>query len=231
MIKGFKGILFDFNGTLFFDSEFHIEAFQRIFPELGAPAPTREEVIERILGRSNAMIYRENIKADASDAETVRFAHDKEAIYYDLCLANKDRFKLAEGAEELLDYLKAEGIPFTIATGSDRESVDFFFEHLDLARWFDIEKIVYTDGSFRGKPSPDCYLLAAEKIGLRAEDCLIFEDGRAGILAADAAEAACVVAIYEEGLPSPLCEETKVDLVIHSFKAWREILSHYEKVR
>ena len=230
-MKKFKGILFDFNGTLFFDSDFHIEAFQRIFPRLGAPAPTKEDVIERILGRSNAMIYRENIKADASDAETAEFGHDKEAIYFELCLANKERFKLTEGAEKFLDYLKAEGIPFTIATGSDRESVDFFFEHLGLDKWFDIEKIVYTDGSFRGKPSPDCYFLAAEKLGLSAGDCLIFEDGRSGIMSANAANAAGVIAIYDEGLPSPLCDEARADMVIHSFNGFEEILSHYEKVR
>ncbi len=230
-MKKFKGILFDFNGTLFFDSDFHIEAFQRIFPELGAPAPTKEEVIERILGRSNAMIYRENIKADASDAETAEFGHNKEAIYFELCLANKERFRLTEGAEEFLDHLKAEGIPFTIATGSDRESVDFFFEHLGLDRWFDIEKIVYTDGSFKGKPSPDCYLIAAEKLGLSAEECLIFEDGRSGIMSANAANPAGVIAIYDESLPSPLCDEARADMVIHSFKGWQEILSHYEKVR
>ena len=230
-MKKFKGILFDFNGTLFFDSDFHIEAFQRIFPELGAPAPTKEEVIERILGRSNAMIYRENIKADASDAETAEFGHNKESIYFELCLANKERFKLTEGAEKFLDYLKVEGIPFTIATGSDRESVDFFFEHLGLDRWFDIQKIVYTDGSFKGKPSPDCYLIAAEKLGLSAEECLIFEDGRSGIMSANAANPAGVIAIYDESLPSPLCDEARADMVIHSFKGWQEILSHYEKVR
>ena len=230
-MKKIKGILFDFNGTLFFDSDFHIEAFQRIFPELGAPAPTREEVIERILGRSNAMIYRENIKADASDAETAEFGHNKEAIYFELCLANKERFKLTEGAEEFLDYLKAEKIPFTIATGSDRESVDFFFEHLGLDKWFDIDKIVYTDGSFRGKPNPDCYVLAAEKLGLSVSDCLIFEDGTSGIMAANAANATGTVAIYDETLPSPLCEGVKVDRVIHSFKDFKEILSHYETVR
>lgn len=231
MKKKIKGILFDFNGTLFFDSDFHIEAFQRIFPELGAPAPTREQVIEKILGRSNAMIYRENIKADASDAETVRFAHKKEAIYYELCLANKDRFKLTDGAIGLLDHLKSEGVPFTIATGSDRESVDFFFEHLGLDRWFDIDKIVYTDGSFRGKPNPDCYFLAAEKLGLRAEECLIFEDGTSGIMAARASGAASVVAIYDETLPSPLKDGLEVDLVIHSFEDFKEMLLHYETVR
>ena len=177
------------------------------------------------------MIYRENIKSDASDAETVEFARKKEAIYYELCLANKGRFKLTSGAEELLDHLKAEGVPFTIATGSDRESVDFFFEHLGLDRWFDINKMVYVDGTFRGKPNPDCYFLAAEKLGLRAEDCLIFEDGTSGIMSARAAGAASVVAVYDEKLPSPLKDGLLVDLVIHGFDAWRELLSHYEKVR
>lgn len=231
MKKKIKGILFDFNGTLFFDSDLHIEAFQRIFPKLGVPAPTREQVIERILGRSNAMIYRENIKADASDGETAEFARKKEAIYYELCLSNKERFMLTSGAVEFLDHLRSEGVPFTIATGSDRESVDFFFEHLGLDRWFDIDKMVYSDGTFKGKPNPDCYLLAAEKLGLRAQECLIFEDGTSGIMAANASGAASVVAIYDEALPSPLKEGLEVDTVIHSFKDFKEMLSHYEIVR
>lgn len=230
-MKNIKGILFDFNGTLFFDSDFHIEAFQRIFPELGAAAPTREEVIEKILGRSNAMIYRENIKADADDEETAEFGHNKEEIYFALCLANKSRFRLVDGAAEFLDHLKAEGIPFTIATGSDRESVDFFFDHLDLDQWFDIDKVVYTDGTFKGKPNPDCYILAAEKLGISVSDCLIFEDGTSGIMAANAANAAGVVAIYDSTLPSPLKEGLEVDMVIHSFKDFSKILSHYDKVR
>ncbi len=230
-MKKIKGIVFDFNGTLFFDSDFHITAFRQIFPKLGAPEPSREYVIGSILGRSNATIYAENIKADASDAETAEFAKEKEAIYFDLCLANKERFKLTDGAIELLDHLKAEDVPFTIATGSDRESVDFFFKHLGLAKWFDIEKIVYTDGTFKGKPEPDCYILAAEKLGIKAEECLIFEDGTSGIMSANAAKAAGVVAIYDKELPSPLCKGIEVDMVVHSFKDWKEILSHYEIVR
>ena len=227
-MKKIKGIVFDFNGTLFFDSDLHIKAFKKIFPELGAPEPTREYVISSILGRSNATIYRENINPSASDAETAEFSVKKEAIYFDLCLENKERFKLAEGAIEFLDYLKAENIPFTIATGSDKMSVDFFFEHLELAKWFDIDKIVYTDGTFKGKPEPDCYILAAERLGIKAEECLIFEDGTSGIMSADAANAAGVVAIYDKDLPSPLCDGIWVDLVVHSFKDWKEILSHYK---
>jgi HAD superfamily hydrolase (TIGR01509 family) len=230
-MKKIKGIVFDFNGTLFFDSELHIKAFKQIFPELGAPEPTREYVISSILGRSNATIYRENIKSDASDEETAEFAIRKEALYFDLCLENKERFKLVDGAAELLDYLKTKNIPFTIATGSDKMSVDFFFEHLELSKWFDIDKIVYTDGTFKGKPAPDCYMLAAERLGIKSTECLIFEDGTSGIMSANAANAASVVAIYEETLPDPLCEGALADLVVHSFKDWKNILSRYEIVR
>ena len=230
-MKKIKGILFDFNGTLFFDSDFHITAFRKIFPKFGAPEPSREYVVSSILGRSNSTIYKENIDPQASDAEAAAFAKEKEAIYFDLCLANKERFKLTDGAIELLDHLKAEGVPFTIATGSDRESVDFFFKHLGLGRWFDIDKMVYIDGTFKGKPAPDCYVLAAEKLGLSVSDCLIFEDGTSGIMAANAANAAGTVAIYDETLPSPLCEGLEVDAVIHSFRDFKEILSHYEIVR
>lgn len=228
-MKTIKGVLFDFNGTLLFDSDLHIEAFRRIFPQLGVQKPTREYVIGSILGRSNATIYRENIDPNATDAETAEFGRAKEAIYFGLCLENKERLRLADGAEELLDHLKAEGIPFTIATGSDRESVDFYFEHMGLDRWFDIDKMVYTDGTFKGKPEPDCYLLAAGKLGLCVEDCLIFEDGTSGIMAARASRAAGVVAVYDKGLPDPLCEGLTADMVCHDFRGWKEILSHYGK--
>ena len=227
-MKQIKGILFDFNGTLFFDSDLHIKAFQRIFPRFGAPKPSKEYLIENVFGRTNTKICRDNINKNATDEETVDFGRKKEAIYYELCLANKERFKLVDGAEEFLDYLKTEGIPFTIATGSDREAVDFFFEHLGLDRWFDIDKMIYADGSFNGKPDPECYILAAEKIGLSASDCLIFEDGTSGIMSANAANAKGVIAVYDEGIPSPLREGLTVDSVHHDLKAWREILSQYE---
>ena len=227
-MKEIKGILFDFNGTLFFDSDLHIKAFQEIFPMFGAPKPTKEYLAENVFGRPHVKIYRDNINPYATYEEAADFGRKKEAIYYELCLADKERLKLVDGAEELLDHLKVEEIPFTIATGSCREEVKFFFEHLGLERWFDIDKMIYADGSFDGKPAPDCYVLAAEKIGLSSSECLIFEDGTSGIMAANAANAKSVVAVYDEGIPSPLREGVEVDAVYHDLKSWREILSRYE---
>ena len=222
-----KGILFDFNGTLFFDTELHIKAFEAVFPIYGKPKPTREFIISNLLGRTNERIYKDNFDLEASAEDCAEFNRRKVGLYFDFCLADSEIFGLTRGAEKMLDYLKEKGIPYTIATGSDRGEVDFFFEHLGLARWFSVDRMVYTDGSFNGKPAPDCYLLAAEKIGLTANECIVFEDGTSGITAAQRAGAAGIVAVYEEGVPSPIKEGMRVDRVCHDLSDWKNILSDY----
>ena len=222
-----KGILFDFNGTLFFDTELHIKAFEIVFPMFGKPKPTREFLISNVLGRTNESIYKDNFNKKADFNEYDEFRIKKEEAYYQLCLADKSVFRLVSGAAEMLDYLRDNGIPYTIATGSGGEEVDFFFRHLGLGKWFDRDKIVYTNGTFAGKPAPDCYLLAAEKIGLSADECIVFEDGTSGIRAARAANAAGVIAVFEDGVPSPLKDGIKVDAVCHDLLGWKDILSQY----
>ena len=222
-----KGILFDFNGTLFFDTELHIKAFEIIFPMYGKPKPTREFITTFILGRTNASIYLDNFDPDGDFAACDKFRQDKENVYYDLCLADKNVFKLVDGAERMLDYLKENNIPFTIATGSGEDEVDFFFKHLGLGRWFVKDKMIFTDGTFKGKPAPDCYLLAAEKIGVPANECIVFEDGTSGIRAAMNAGVEGIVVVHESTAPSPLDEGVKVDAVRHDLTEWKKILTNY----
>ena len=70
-----------------------------------------------------------------------------------------------------------------------------YIEEFKLAKWFDIEKIVYSDGTLRGKPAPDIYIRAAEKIGLKPEECIVVEDAVSGIESARAAGIGKIVAI------------------------------------
>ena len=222
-----RGILFDFNGTLFFDSELHVKAFEKIFTMYGKSKPTREFLIERILGRTNSSIYLDNFDPNGDAAACDKFRRDKEEAYYELCLSDRSVFRLVDGAAEMLDHLKERGIPFTIATGSGEDEVDFFFKHLGLGRWFEKEKMVFTDGSFSGKPAPDCYLLAAKKIGLPAEECIVFEDGTSGVTAAKRAGVEGVVVVHEITAPSPLVNGLTADAVCHDLSDWRNILLRY----
>ena len=221
-----KGILFDFNGTLFFDSKIHFEVFKRVALLFGKKPFSEEFMIKNVFGRTNALIYRQNFSHNATDAECKRFSDIKVKMYFDTCLERKDIMRLVPGVPEMLDFLKASGIPYCISTGSDREEMEFFVRHLGLERWFNWDNIVYTDGSFAGKPAPDCYILAAARLGLTPSECVVFEDGESGIRAARAAGAGAVIAVHECGIPSPVDSGMTVDGDHLDLTEWRSILSN-----
>ena len=220
-----KGILFDFNGTLFFDSEYHARAFELCCEKYGMPVFDRQFMINNIFGRTNAEICMSHYIPNATEAQIEEFGKYKEKLYTDACIDNPTHLHLCEGVTEMLDYLKKNSIPYCIATGSPLENVEFYFEHLGLGKWFTMDNLVYCDGSFAGKPAPDIYLLAAKRLGLDTSECAIFEDGTSGILAARAAGAGKVIAVWEQGLPSPLNDKAQVDGVYHDFSEWKKIFA------
>ena len=221
-----KGLLFDFNGTLFFDSELHIQAFKKYFTAHGKEEPTAEFITKNIFGRPNPRIYSDNFNPTPTDAECEQFANDKEGLYRDFCLASPELMHYTEGAFEMLDWLKANSIPFCLATGCGMDNISFYSEHMDLGRWFDQSNTVYFDGSFRGKPEPDTYILAAKKLGLDPSECAVFEDGTSGIIAARRAGAGAVIGVYEPSMPSPITPEAQCDAIYHDFTQWKDIFKN-----
>ena len=226
--KKLKGLLFDFNGTLFFDSQFHIDAFKRYFTERGMEEPTEEYITQKIFGRNNPTIYAENFNPNATEEEWKSFAEEKEGLYRKLCLENPELMKYTDGVPEMLDYLKANNIPYCLATGSGMDNIEFYMENMGLGRWFSTDNIVYFDGSFKGKPEPDTYLLAAERIGLDASECVVFEDGTSGMMSAKRANAGAIVCVYDHTLPSPITDEVTYDVELHDFTSWKEILAGFD---
>ena len=191
----FKGAIFDFNGTLFWDTAFHDRAFD-IFLEKHKIQLTDEEKRVKIHGKPNVDIMRGIFGNHLTKAEATAMGLEKEAIYRELCVND---LEFAPGAVDLFDFLKANGIEMTIATSSGIENISFYFENMGLARWFDIEKAAYDNGTFRGKPQPDVFLAAAEKLGLKPEETVMFEDSVAGILAAESAGAGKVYIVNSYG--------------------------------
>ena len=93
---------------------------------------------------------------------------------------------------EVLEFIEAEHgrIPFAVVSGSTRDSVVGSLSVLGLLDKFDT--IVSADDYEHGKPAPDCYLLAAERLGVAPANCLVFEDTEMGIESATAAGMASV---------------------------------------
>ncbi len=190
-----KGIIFDFNGTLFWDSQLHLDAWREYSKKLRGTPFTDDEMFKYMFGRTNEDIIEYAIGQKPDKALVEKFANEKEAEYRTMCLKRPQDLKLAPHAEEFLNFLKAHHIPRTIATMSEWCNVEFYIEQFHLEKWFDLEKIVYSDGKIPGKPAPDIYLIAAQNLGLNPGECIVIEDALSGIQAAKSAGIGKIIAI------------------------------------
>ena len=186
-----KGIIFDFNGTLFWDSQLHLDAWREYSKKLRKVPFSDEEMLKYMFGRTNADIIKYAIGKEPEPELVEKIAAEKEEYYRNMC---RD-MKLAPGAEEFLDFLKENNIPRTIATMSEWSNVEFYIKNFNLEKWFDLDKIVYSNGIIPGKPAPDIYLIAAKNINLEPSDCVVIEDALSGIEAAINAGIGMVMAI------------------------------------
>lgn len=194
----YQGIIFDFNGTLFWDSAKHKQAWREFSKRLRGTSFTDEEMIKYMFGRTNEAIITYAISKKPTPQMVEELGQEKEALYRQMCLKDKENFKLADGVPEFLDFLKENDIPRTIATMSDKTNVDFYIEHFNLKKWFDLDKIVYSNGLIPGKPAPDIYQIAAKNLHLDPKDCIVVEDAVSGIDSAQAAGIGKIIAICSE---------------------------------
>lgn len=187
-----KGVIFDFNGTLFFDTHIHNKAWD-IFLKQHSLELKDDEKNKNIHGKNNAEILSNLFSNKLSIEDINRLSIEKEDIYQSLCL--KQEMRLAPGAEDLLEYLLIKNVPFTIATASDLYNLEFYFEHLNLAKYFDMSKIVYSNGKVKSKPNPEIFLKAMDVLEINANQTLIFEDSTSGIRAAENANAKKIIIV------------------------------------
>ena len=190
-----KGIIFDFNGTLYWDSQLHYDAWREYSKMLRGVEFTDEEMRDKMFGHTNEDIIEYAIGKKPTKEMVEKYGKEKEALYRKRCLLDPENFKLAPGAIDFLDYLAENNIPRTIATMSEWDNVEFYIKEFQLERWFDLDKIVYSDGTIPGKPAPDIFQIAAKKINLSPSECIVIEDALAGIKSAQSAGIGKIIAI------------------------------------
>ena len=179
MEKG--GVIFDFNGTLFWDSEYQETSWDAYLEKYNIYL-TKDQKREYIHGRNSKDTFELLFEQKLTDTEVKFYTEEKEILYRQECLNHK--MELAPGATSLLSHLKSIGIPMAIATASGKTNVDFFIEKFDLLHYFEKEHIIFDDGTMKGKPYPDLFLKALEVIGAESSKSIIFEDSDSGIQAA-----------------------------------------------
>jgi len=179
----FQAYLFDCDGTIADSMPLHYLAWKQALGEWGCDYP--EDLFYQWGGKPIREIIADLNRMQGLSMPVEEVAHRKEGLYYELLP------KLTAVPEVLAEIESAHGrIPFAVVSGSTRESVVKSLEVLGLLEKFDL--LVCAGEYIRAKPAPDPFLMAAEKLGVAPEKCLVFEDTDLGIEAAKAAEMAWV---------------------------------------
>jgi HAD superfamily hydrolase (TIGR01509 family) len=219
----FKGMIFDFNGVLFWDSDIQTRAWKEFSRRLRETELSDDEILVEVHGRNMRHSFEYLLGRPVDAEDLAAFTDGKEDIYRKLCLDSGERFRLSPGAEEFLDELKARGIPRAIATAMEISNIEFFIKHFNLLKWFERSRIVYDDGSHPGKPAPDIYVKAAWRLGLEPKDCVVVEDSVSGLAAAVAAKAGFVAALGPKESHERLARIPGVTQVVESIGQLAEL--------
>ncbi len=222
------GMIFDFNGTMLYDTQLQYHSWKQTLREERGIDIQKDDFLQSANGRTSRAILLHYVGDQIGEQEQNRLLACKRETYRRLCLEHPEVFHLAEGLPNVLDILRQMDVPFTIATSSHPDSVDFYFQQLDLGRWFDRSAIVCNDRNFPGKPAPDIYLLAARQIDVDPAHCIVMEDAIAGAKAARAAGIGYIILIDPDRTGAFWVGDL-VDCIVHTYDEVADFLCKVEQ--
>ena len=176
-----KGVIFDLDGVLVSTDELHYQAWKRLAEELGISGFTRKDN-ERQRGVSRMAsleVVLEKSDRQYSVEEKLALA-DRKNKYYKDSLQTLTQDALLPGARETLLLLREKGI--RTAVGSASRNAPEILERIGLLPLLD--QLSCGLDTTKSKPDPEVFLVAARKLELPPEECLVVEDSAAGIVAA-----------------------------------------------
>ena len=195
-----RAVLLDFNGTMFFDSSLHLEAWSKIYQKL-YPESASSPDTKLFCGPRNDEILK-NMAPWLTEAQRDQYSEEKEELYRFACADNPEITHLANGTEAFLRHLQEKDIPFGLASASIKANIDFFFDTFGLDRWFKKDDVVYDDGTYPNKGA--MHLEAARRLGVDFAECMVIEDSISSIRQARQNGAGCIVAVGDTASASEL---------------------------
>ena len=182
-----QAFIFDMDGTIVDNMAYHTRSWISFFEQRGM-AIDADEFFRTTAGRQGKEIIRAHLGEHLADDAVSALNREKEGVYRELYGPHR---KTVAGFEALIARAQAAGIKLAVATAAPVANITFTLDGLDVRRHFDA--VVGAADVARGKPHPDGFLLAAERLGVLAADCIVFEDAPLGVEAARNAGMRCVV--------------------------------------
>jgi HAD superfamily hydrolase (TIGR01509 family) len=202
-----KALIFDMDGTLVHSDPVHLQAFAEI---LGPEGVEIDDDLYRssIIGRTNESIFASLLPGHSVN-EHEKFADLKEAAFRRLALD----LKPLDGLLDVLDWADRHQFKIALVTNAPVLNATHMLDVLGITDRFQIK--ITIEEVERGKPDPLPYLTALERLGLKAEEAVAFEDSPSGMKAAKAAGLFSFGVLT--GLTAGEMKEVGADLTIETF--------------
>ncbi|MGW2786882.1 HAD family hydrolase [Streptomyces populi] len=175
-------IIFDNDGVLVDSEPISNTLLAAYLTELGHPT-SYEDSLRDYMGSAMHRIHDLVLERTGR-----RLPDDFDDVFHARVFAAFEReLKPVPGAGQVLEKLAADGVPYCVASSGSHERIRVGHRTTGLDRWFDEGRVFSSQDVGRGKPAPDLFLHAAERMGVRPEKCAVVEDSPLGVQAANAA--------------------------------------------
>ena len=206
-----RAAIWDVDGTLVDTAELHFLAWQATCRELGRDFDRAD--FAATFGRRNPEIL-EHLFGDRFGPDEVAAIGERKEVAY-RAEARKG-VALLPGVGPLLEGLKRAGFVQAIGSSAPHANLELILELTGVSKY--VSAVVGAEDTTRGKPDPQVFLVAAQKLGVEPGRCVVFEDAVAGVQAAKAGGMRCVAVGFVGHHPQELLRNAGADLVVHSLE-------------
>ena len=203
-----KAVIWDMDGVIVDTAPYHFNSWQEAFQKKGVKYT--EEDFRRNFGQRNDTIIRNILGEDISQNEMDAISEEKEGDVRDKMRQN---IKPLPGVIELMKSLIEHGFKTALVSSSPTENIKLLTEGLGINNWF--QSIISGGDVTKGKPSPQGFLLATQRLGVEPKNCVVIEDAVAGVTAAKRAGMRCLAVTNTH----PRTSLAEADLVVDTLEA------------
>ncbi len=170
-----KAVIFDMDGVLVDNHNFHVEAWGKFCREISVEIDIAE-FRRKYFGKGNRDILSGLLNREVTDEEVHLLGERKEAVYREVY---NGFVEPVYGLVNFLKFAKSAGMKLAVATSAPVSNLDFIIDKLSIRNYFDC----LTNGNevAKAKPHPEVYLKTAQKLNLHPAECIVFEDSVSGI--------------------------------------------------
>jgi beta-phosphoglucomutase len=212
-------VLWDMDGVIVDSGLYHMRSWQETFHQTGITFT--EENFKHVFGMRNDEIIKNMLGKDFTQEKFETIAHAKEIAFRRLIKGN---VKALPGARKILEVLNKIGFAQALVSSTPRENIELITNELNIKHYFRV--IISGYDVTEGKPSPQGYLLAARRLGIKPENCVVIEDAVAGVKSAKNGGMRCIAVTNTH----PSSSLVDADLIVSSLdevsiKAIKNILN------